>query len=151
MNKPQAFTLIEILVVIGMIAVLATIVIVAINPARQFAASRNTQRLSNVNAILNAIGENMSDNGGLFNCPGQEPTTTAMDIKDKNQPGEKGLDLMPCLVPNYLSSVLYDPKGGSGESTASYDTLYSVSQDDAGRITVAAPGAELGQTISVSR
>ncbi len=146
MQKLKAFTLIEILVVIGMIAVLATIVIVAINPARQFAASRNTQRLSNVNAILNAVGENMSDNGGLFNCPVQ-PTTTPTDIKS----GAGNMDIMRCLVPNYLSSVLYDPKGGSGDSTITYDTLYSVSQDDAGRITVDAPGAELGQNISVSR
>ena len=46
-NK-KGFTLIEILVVIGIIAILAAIVVVAVNPARQFAEARNSQRQSNV-------------------------------------------------------------------------------------------------------
>jgi type IV pilus assembly protein PilA len=67
----KGFTLIEILVAIGIIAILATIVLVAINPGRQFAQSRNTQRVSNVNAVLNAVGQNMVDNKGVFICYGQ--------------------------------------------------------------------------------
>jgi len=53
----NGFTLIEVLLVIGLIAVLAAIVIIAINPAFQFAQSRNTQRWANVNTILNAVGQ----------------------------------------------------------------------------------------------
>src|SRR3989338_3325065 len=68
--RQGGFTLIEILVVIGIIAVLAAVVIIAINPARQFAQARNSQRTANVNAILNAIGQNLADNKGVFTCAG---------------------------------------------------------------------------------
>src|SRR3972149_586779 len=65
LKKNGGFTLIEILVVIGIIAILAVIVLIAINPARQFAQARDTQRTSNVNAILNAVGQYLADNKGV--------------------------------------------------------------------------------------
>src|SRR3954468_12160444 len=82
MKKTRGFTLIEILVVIGIIAILAAIVIIAINPARQFAQARNTQRESNVETILNAIGQNVADNKGVFTCAGvvNAPDATVRNI-----------------------------------------------------------------------
>mgnify|MGYP001577336152 CR=1 FL=1 len=77
-NSKRGFTLIEILVVIGIIALLATIVLIAINPARQFAQARDSQRVSNLNAILNAVGQRIADNKGLFRSTSDTVCTSAM-------------------------------------------------------------------------
>lgn len=134
----KGFTLIEILVVIGIIAVLAAIVIVAINPGRQFAQARNTQRTSNVESLLNAVGQNIADNKGLFSCPviGAIPTTAPTDITSS----VSGYDLRTCLVPDYISELPVDPSQGIAFNAGTYDTNYTIQQDAVtSRITVCAP------------
>src|ERR1035437_6215172 len=66
----RAFTLIEVLVVIGIIAILAAVVLVAVNPSRQFKLARDSQRVSNVNALLNAVGQNIAEHKGQLICSG---------------------------------------------------------------------------------
>lgn len=152
-KKSFGFTLIEILVVIGLIAILATIVIIAINPSRQFAQGRNNQRLANVNAILNAIGQRVAENKGVFAgaiASSTCPTLTASSTVIANT---GGVDLS-CLVPTYLPTALpFDPSaaGAHWTSETNYTTGYFVSVDSNGRYTISAPSAELGQTISVTR
>lgn len=147
MNKEKeqsGFTLIEILVVIGIIAILAVIVLIAINPGRQFAQSRNTQRTSNVNAILNAIGQNMADNKGVFNCGVSLPASSTL-ISNTT------LDIRNCLVPTYITELPVDPKTGTEFSGSSYNTGYFVEYNaSTTRTTVKADG-ELGQNISITR
>jgi type IV pilus assembly protein PilA len=137
--KKQGFTLIEILVVIGIIAVLALIVLVAVNPARQFALARNTQRTSNVEAILNAVGQRMVDNKGIFNgttgCAEPIPTTASSTITVGISPVPASDFDLGCLVPTYISSVPYDPSTGSASNTG-----YTILADSNGRVTVCAPG-----------
>lgn len=145
-TKRSGFTLIELLVVIGILAVLLAIVLIAVNPARQFAQANNTKRSSDVNAILNAIHQNMADNRGTVPTG---ITTTAQTISNT------GADICADLVPQYIAALPSDPQTNNGtpvtDCTAAYTTGYTVVSGTGNRITVAAPGAELGATISVTR
>lgn len=145
----RGFTLIEVLLVIGLIAILAAIVIIAVNPARQFAQARNTQRFSDVNAILNAVHQNMIDNRGNWTCAaGDIPTTTATNMGS----GSGDYDIYECLVDTFLPAIPYDPVAGSFTSSTTYDTAYNIIAGyPGGRITVNAPSAELEVTIGVTR
>ena len=130
------FTLIEILVVIGMVAILATIVLIAINPARQFRQGRDTQRTSNINTILNAIGQYTADNKGILPAA---ITTARQNISNT------GADLCSVLAPTYTPQFPQDPSVGASLTTpcpAVYDTKYKVMKDAVGRVIVSADGEE---------
>ena len=148
MRSNKGFTLIELLVVIGIIAILASVVIVALNPARQFAQARDTQRQANVTTILNAIGQNMADNRGNW-CPG----AAALPSSTAKMASSGGYNIAACLVPTYIPSMPFDPSTGSYTSTSSYDSGYNVVQTGGatGRVTVNALGAEITTPISVTR
>ena len=144
LKKTAGFTLIEILVVIGIIAILAAIVIIAINPAKQFAQARNTQRQAGVNAILNAVGQRLADNKGVFagtftigatpyTCPTLPNASTTIASTG-------GVDLA-CLVPTYIAQLPVDPNGGSWTNSTTYNTDFSIAVDATGRITVCAGNA----------
>jgi prepilin-type N-terminal cleavage/methylation domain-containing protein len=110
-KRSRGFTLIELLVVIGMLAILSTVVLVAVNPLRQFAQARNTERQNDVAVVLNAVSERIADNEGFF-ATTTDPTMsscsedipgTASEISNLHS---ADMNLMPCLVPDYLSLVV---------------------------------------------
>jgi len=150
----KGLTLIEILIVIGILAILFSIIIIAINPARQLAQGRNTQRRSDVEAILNAIQQRIIDNNGDFNegysCdPLPEEPKLITSVNDPDY-----VDLCGCLVETYLAEMPYDTAYDSARYSSCHDYFsgYTVSQNAyTGRITVSAEEAELNETISVTR
>lgn len=146
-NRTGGFTLIEILVVIGILSLLLAITLIAVNPARQFSQANNTKRQSDVNAILNAINQYQTDNHG--NLP-SNITTSVQQIS------QSAANICASLVTTYLAALPVDPllNGGTAITNCSsnYTTNYSVVKSTTdSRITVAAMTPELGATISVTR
>jgi type IV pilus assembly protein PilA len=134
----SGFTLIEILIVIGIIAILAAIVLVAVNPAEQFRKAGDAQRASNVNAILNAVGQYMVDNQG--NPPGDIPSGVANAANISSG----GADICRDLIPNYIAALQADPEETDQsiirdecDVSDTYDTGYKI-YEDGDRITIVA-------------
>lgn len=153
-GRLKGFTLIEILVVIGIIAVLAAVVLVVVNPSRQFKLARDSQRVSNVESILNAVGQNIAEHKGLFTCGGVVEVIPSMatDIKSVSSSSPDGFDLAPCVVPDYISSLPFDPASSSAHYATStdYNTAYVIYEDNDGRITASSTG-EITPSISTTR
>lgn len=140
----KGFTLIEILIVVALIAILAAVTIVALNPGKSFADTRNATRSSDVRTILNAMtqyayeeGHAVSDFGSITACAsGSDAIGTAVG----------NINISALLVDEYVVGIPEDPTTGS---TA--DTGYTVCVTAGGRIQIEAPDAENSVSISVSR
>jgi prepilin-type N-terminal cleavage/methylation domain-containing protein len=143
-KKVRGFTLIEILIVIGIIAILAAIVIIAINPAKQFAQARNTQRQAGVNSILNAVGQRLADNKGIFEgaFSGSTYTCGPLPVASTTINSTMAADTttatgdLGCLVPTYISSLPTDPSSPAAPSTG-----YQIRVISGGRVMICAPSA----------
>ena len=138
---------------IGIIAILATIVLVAVNPARQFKLARDSQRTSNVNTLLNAVHQNMAEHKGVFVCSGVTKAlpNSPTRLKGNGNHSEIG-DIAYCLVPDYVSALPFDPSisGSHFASVDDYDLGYEIVQDSNGRVTASSTG-ELVPSISATR
>lgn len=132
----RGFTLIELIVVVGVIAVLATIIIIAVNPARQIAQARNTQRKADVQTLHKALNQYAADNLGAY--PSgivAGPKTIGTNV------GTSYVNLASALVPTYLSAIPKDPSGSDG------DTRYAV-QAINNKLSVFATSPELNTSIA---
>ena len=145
MTAQKGFTLIELLVVIGILAILLSIVLIAINPSRQFGQANDTKRTSAVTQILNAVGAYAADNRG--NLPA---AITAVDTEISNA----GIDLCSVLVPDYIPALPTDPSLNTDDIAspcpATYSTGYNIIVTN-GRVTVSAPQADITQPIEITR
>lgn len=148
--KSTGFTLIEILLAIGILAILATAAIIAINPARQFAEARNSQRWSDVNAIMNAVTQYSVGHNGLIppEIPIDGDPVEICISGSASCPGVMGLD---SLTDNstYLTEVPIDPSCPG--SCPDYSTGYFIAKNAEGRIYIQAPYSELDETIELIR
>lgn len=146
LNKSQkGFTLVELLVVLGILVIILTLVLIAVNPSRQFSQANNVRRRADVVTILNSIGEYAADNNGDLPA-GITSTATNMGS------GTGDVDICADLVDRYIAEMPYDPTTGSFTSCSDYDTQYTIRTTGSnGRVIVEAPDAEISETIDVTR
>jgi prepilin-type N-terminal cleavage/methylation domain-containing protein len=150
-SQQKGFTLLEILLVVAAIAILAGIVILAINPSKQLGDTRNAQRRSDVTTVLNAVYQYTIDNTGtLPTIPtGSCALVAANEICKATATGtcSAGVALTTLTASEkYLVSLPIDPTTSSTDGTG-----YYISKSANNRITVCAPSAEQSATISVTR
>ena len=140
MKSQKGFTLIEILLVVAILAILAGLVILAINPQKQLLDARNAQRKADVSTILSAVYQYSIDNKGVM--PGSNvPTapTAAMEICTATVSltctTATLADLSSLIsAEKYLTAIPVDPAGNVTNGAG-----YTIQKTANGRITVSAP------------
>lgn len=151
----RGFTLLEILLVVAAIAILAGIVIVAINPGRQLGETRNAQRRVDVRTILSAIQQYQLRTGSLpegirtwSDCAEDE----SQEICATGASSCSGLVDLSMLTDDqtYLTAIPVDPMGSitGGDNGSGYMVYLN---DVSNRVTVCAWQAELDESISITQ
>jgi prepilin-type N-terminal cleavage/methylation domain-containing protein len=152
----KGFTLIELLVVITIIATLAVVVYVALNPGQRLKDTRDARRTSDMDSILTALHQYIIDNdstspGGLSTVEQQLGTATsgcAVSTGGCSVTAAACLDLSTPLA-KYLKTIPVDPLGSP--TYAAGKTGYTAVQDSNGLVTVRACATEGTNNIYSSR
>ncbi|HSX33342.1 MAG TPA: type II secretion system protein [Candidatus Saccharimonadales bacterium] len=158
-NAQAGFTLLEVLLVVGIIAILAGIVIIAINPGKNLGDSRNANRSADVNTIINSIYQYELDNNGAIPPVGARTgavaiTSTATEICSQSAATCTSLVDLNVLSTNgkYLVAIPSDPTCPTGPPVCNaLGAGYKVGLTANGRLQVSAPQAEQGKTIQVTK
>ena len=161
-QRKKGFTLIELLIVIAVIAILAAVVFVALNPLGRFQDARDSRRWSDINAIAQAIKTHQVDNGGAYLTAISSATTGTVYIIGTDTTGcntytcdvnatstAACIDLSGLATAGYLGSVPMSPNG-AGTWTAGH-TGYTLERETTGIVHIAACESENTASISVSR
>ena len=149
------------LLVVGIIAILSTIVVVAINPGKQLATANNTVRKSDLVQISNAMQQYFIDH---YSYPASTTPTTLTEICNTgNHPYPSGVSCgslidLSALVPTYISQIPVDPSGSTltfinnliPKAYASTNgTGYKIAKDQNNKIILTAPEAQLGAMVAI--
>lgn len=167
----RAFTLIELLIVVSIIAIVASVVFVSLDPLTRFRDSRDAKRWVDISAILSAIKIDQVDNGGVYMSsvanmtPGEvymlvDGTSVGANCVAANtycdvavtsgaSVADHCLDVAELVSQGYLGSVPVSPKGSYAWNKNI--TGYTLEKGSTGILTVRACESENAAEIKASR
>lgn len=152
MPKKTGFTLLELLITIGIISILSGITIVAVNPTRQFAKANDANRFNDVNTFISAIGQyTVKHRGALPTGPGNDQLTATYRMIEKDASGS-GIDLCDALVgEDFLNVFPTDPSLDVDfvNCATDYHTGYQVKYENS-HVSVNAPYVQVEGDITIS-
>lgn len=148
----RAFTIIELLIVIALIGVMASLMIFAINPGTQLAKARDVERETHLYGILSAIYQYQAEHSGTLPDTDGDPDTSnfpttatcvgnsggCFNLANAGDVGEK-------IVPVYMAALPQDPKTGNSGNIGY--TLFV----DANKRLVASASGEIKGSITITR
>ena len=155
----KGFTLIELVLVIGIISLLAIVVLVAIKPAQRLADARDARRAQDLNQVLTAIHEcaiDKKDTATMTTCLGSLTVNNTYEIVTGNvtsgcqakctgATSDSSCLPLDTTLQDYFVTLPSDPRG-----VAASHSGYSVTLKSNGMTVLEACAAESG-TIKVSR
>lgn len=139
-NGNAGFTLLELLLVVAAIGILATIVFAVLSPADTLNKFRDTNRLSNIQAIMSAMSLYAIDNNGDVPNVGDWTEATTLTIcGNADHNASCDLDFTDLTDDSkYLIEVPSDPSADGNSS--GYTAIISAT----GVVTISAPNASTG-------
>ncbi len=138
----QAFTMIELLLVMAVIGVLATTMMVILKPSTMLARARDSQRDTDINSIVMLVRQYASDHSGTLPDTDGDPDTgnfptslTCIGTDPSCYNLAAAGDADESLVPDYAANLPKDPKTGTDGNIG-----YLIMVDANNHITASASG-----------